>query len=88
MPHLRASLGKVWTLLFSVCIFVLGHGLQGTLLSVRAGKEEMSDQIVGLMVSAYFLGYLASSLVSPRWCGRPVISEPLLRSLRLPRPSR
>lgn len=66
MQQLRGFIGQTWALLFSVSVLVLGNGLQGTLLSVRAGIEGMGDHLIGFMMSAYFLGYLAGSLLSPR----------------------
>lgn len=66
MQQLRGFIGQTWVLLFSVGLLVLGNGLQGTLLGVRAGIEGMGDHLVGFMMSAYFLGYLAGSLCSPR----------------------
>lgn len=56
----------VAALLASVGFLVLGNGLQGTLLVVRAGQEGFRSEIIGAMMSAYFAGYALGSLMLPR----------------------
>lgn len=53
---------SVATLLLSVCVLVAGNGLQGTLLSVRAQIEGFSTLEIGLMGTAYFVGFLGGCL--------------------------
>ena len=53
-------------LLLSALLLVLGNGLQGTLLSVRAGMEGMAQDDIGFMMSAYFAGFILGSLYIPR----------------------
>jgi MFS family permease len=67
---LRAVLLPVSALLASVVLLVLGNGLQGTLLGVRAGFEGMGATTVGVIMSAYFFGYLFGSLHSPAMVAR------------------
>lgn len=57
-------------LLLSIVLLVLGNGLQGTLLGVRAGLEGMTTATVGVIMSAYYLGYLGGSLLSPALVAR------------------
>jgi len=38
---------------------MLGDGLQGTLLAVRAGQEGFSATITGLVMSSFYLGFLS-----------------------------
>jgi len=64
------SLRPVRALLISVAILVLGNGLQGTLLAVRAGLEGFPEWAIGAMMSAYFAGYLAGSMFLPRAVAR------------------
>ncbi|MCT7373733.1 MFS transporter [Chelativorans salis] len=59
-------IAPVATLLASVGLLVLGNGLQGTLLVVRAGQEGFRSETIGLMMSAYFAGYALGSVVLPR----------------------
>lgn len=62
-PNSRLQIGA---LLAGIALLVLGNGLQGTLIGVRAGLENMGSQTIGMVMSAYFVGYVASSLLVPR----------------------
>ena len=72
MKSLRAActrglvLAPVAALLMSVAFLMLGNGLLGTLLIVRAGQEEFSSGTIGAMMSAYFSGFTIGALVLPR----------------------
>jgi MFS family permease len=57
---------RLTALLLSVGIMVVGNGLAGTLLGVRAGLEGMRAESIGLLMSAYFLGFALGSYFSPR----------------------
>jgi len=59
-------LAPVAALLMSVAFLMLGNGLLGTLLIVRAGQEEFSSGSIGAMMSAYFSGFTIGALVLPR----------------------
>jgi MFS family permease len=59
-------LAPVAALLLSVAFLLLGNGLLGTLLVLRAGHEGFSSEIIGLMMSAYFAGYTVGALYLPR----------------------
>jgi MFS family permease len=65
--ELRTVLIQVGALLLSFAALVLGNGLQGTLLGVRAGLEGMSEKSIGIMMSAYFIGYMGGSILAPRF---------------------
>lgn len=62
----RSSAVPVTALLVSLTILVLGNGLQGTLLGVRAGLEGMAEESIGLFMSAFFAGHVVGSVLSPR----------------------
>ncbi|UUX49031.1 MFS transporter [Nisaea acidiphila] len=53
-------------LLLSIAILLMGNGLQGTLLPVRAGMEAFGSVEIGILGSAYFLGFMAGCLYGPR----------------------
>lgn len=53
-------------LLLSVAILLMGNGLQGTLLPVRAGMEAFAPVEIGILGSAYFLGFMGGCLYGPR----------------------
>ena len=56
---------KTWALFFGFAIISLAHGLQGTLLGVRAIVEGFSFVSTGLVVAGYYVGYLAGSMLIP-----------------------
>lgn len=64
------ALRSVWALLLGMGILMLGHGLQGTLLPVRASLEAFGTAVIGLVMSGYFLGLLAGALLTPRLVAR------------------
>lgn len=61
-----ASLAPVWALLISVAFLLMGNGLQGTLLPVRAQLENFSSLEIGILGSSYFLGFALGCLLAPR----------------------
>jgi len=58
-------LTKTWALFFGFAIICLAHGLQGTLLGVRAITEGFSFISTGFIVAGYYVGYLAGSILIP-----------------------
>lgn len=59
------TLVRVGTLLLAVAVLLVGHGLQLTLLPIRAEALGWSTNAIGLTGSAYFLGFVAGCLVIP-----------------------
>ena len=55
-------LAPVAPLLVGVAILLIGQGLQGTLLPLRANLEGFSTLTIGLMGGAYFLGFTLGCL--------------------------
>lgn len=45
---------------------MLGDGLQGTLLAVRADQEGFSTTKTGLIMSSFYVGFLCGSITAPR----------------------
>jgi len=62
----RAALVSSWALLLGFGILMLGDGLQGTLLAVRADLEGFSTTLTGLIMSTFYLGFLLGSILTPR----------------------
>ena len=56
----------IGALLSGVALLLLGTGLMNTLLALRGSAEGFSDQTLGLLGSAYFLGFIAGTYVCPR----------------------
>ncbi|TCS62269.1 MFS transporter [Primorskyibacter sedentarius] len=54
-----------WALLLGMMLLMLGNGLQGSLLSVRGGEAGFSAFEMSMVMSAYFLGFLFSSRMTP-----------------------
>jgi len=54
-----------WALLLGVLLLMLGNGLQGTLLGVRGSAEGFSTTSMSIVMSAYFLGFLGGSRMTP-----------------------
>jgi MFS family permease len=59
-----------WPLLLGMGILMLGAGLQSTLLGVRATIEEFPTPITGVIMSCYYVGYLAGTLLAPQMLRR------------------
>jgi MFS family permease len=55
-----------WALLMSMGLLMLGNGLQGSLIGLRATLEGFSTQFAGLLMSAYFVGFLLGSTLTPK----------------------
>ena len=66
MKQIQEAVISVWPLFFGLGFLMLGNGLQGTLLSVRANGEGFAVVMTGLIMSMYYLGFLAGSVYAPR----------------------
>ncbi|MFW5969634.1 MAG: MFS transporter [Halofilum sp. (in: g-proteobacteria)] len=56
---------SVWALLLGMGMLMLGNGMQGTLLGLRASDEGFSGTVTGLVMSGYFAGFLGGAFLSP-----------------------
>lgn len=54
------------SLLLSTALLLVGQGMQLTLLPLRATSNGLSDFLIGVSASAYFLGFVAGCLLIPR----------------------
>lgn len=54
-----------WALMLGMLLLMLGNGLQGTLLGVRGAIENFDSNWMGLIMSAYFIGFLGGSKMTP-----------------------
>jgi len=64
---------KTWALFFGFAIIRLAHGLQGTLLGVRAIIEGFSYITIGFIVAGYYVGFLCGSIIIPGLISFPSI---------------
>ncbi|WP_191061692.1 MFS transporter [Geminicoccus harenae] len=60
---------SAWSLLLGMGLLMLGHGLQGTLLPLRAAHEGFALSATGIMMSAYYLGLVAAPFIVPHFVG-------------------
>lgn len=54
-----------FSLLAATAILLLGSGLLGTLVALRAGAESFSQSMIGLIMSGFFMGYVIGSYLCP-----------------------
>lgn len=55
-----------FSLLAATAILLLGSGLLGTLVALRAGIESFPQFIIGLIMSGFFMGYVIGSYLCPK----------------------
>ena len=63
----KPQLLLVWSLLFGVALIAVCSGMQGTLLGLRASLEDFEVDTIGLIMSAYYIGFLLGARIVPRW---------------------
>ena len=59
-----------WALFLGMGAIMLAYGFQGSLLGVRAVKEEFSLTATGFMMSGYFVGYFIGAIIIPKLISR------------------
>lgn len=64
------TLLSVLSLLLSTALLLIGHGMQLTLLPLRAAVNGMSELLIGVSASCYFLGFVVGCLAIPRLIAR------------------
>ena len=67
MDHVLRS---AWPLFLGMALLMLGNGLQGTLLGVRADIEGFATAVTGIVMSGFYAGLLAGAVFAPRLIGR------------------
>jgi MFS family permease len=58
-------LATTWPLLLGIMLLMVGNGVQGTLLGIRGGIEGFTTFQMSIVMSAYFLGFLFGSRMTP-----------------------
>ena len=56
---------SIFSLLLGIGIILIGAGFLGTVLGMRAVLENFSEVVTGLVMSAYFLGFIVGAYVCP-----------------------
>ncbi|GHG87455.1 MFS transporter [Pseudodonghicola xiamenensis] len=67
---MKQVLSSAWALLLGVGLLMIGNGLQGTLLGVRGEIEGFSTLQMSFVMSAYFVGFLGGSRLTPEMIRR------------------
>lgn len=62
---LTRALAPFFSLLLATSILLIGNGLQGTLIPLRAGLEHFATTTIGAIGSVYFAGFLAGCVLGP-----------------------
>src|SRR5690606_33124518 len=60
----------ILALLIAVAVLLLGNGMLGTLVGLRAGLHGFPAQLTGVVMSAYFGGFVLGSLGGPALIAR------------------
>jgi len=64
------ALRSTWALFLGLGLIMLGNGLQGTLISIRAQFEVFDNTTTGLIIGGYFFGFFLGSTIVPKMVGR------------------
>lgn len=54
-----------WALFLGIALIMVGNGLQASLLGVRATMESFDTTVTGVIMSAFYVGFLAGSALTP-----------------------
>lgn len=64
------QLASLAAILLTTLVFLVGNGLLNTLIPVRAHLEGFSTLAIGVIGSAYFVGFVLGCFSGPRWLAR------------------
>src|SRR5476651_2569148 len=67
---MRKQLLAIGAILFSTALYIVGNGLIGVLIPVRAHLEGFSNLALGIIGSAYFAGFVLGCFAGPRLLAR------------------
>jgi len=65
-----AAVASSWALFLGIALMMLGNGLQGSLLGIRASLEGFPTTVTGILMSGYYAGFLVGSLLTPKLVAR------------------
>ena len=63
----RSLVGAVSPLFIGLAFLMVGNGLIGSLLGIRAASEGFPTSIIGVVMALYYVGFLVGSLKIPGW---------------------
>ncbi|RAL20115.1 MFS transporter [Lujinxingia litoralis] len=62
---MQAAIRHSWALFVGIALIMLGNGLQTSLLGLRATLEGFDTTATGVIMSAFYVGFLAGSKLTP-----------------------
>jgi MFS family permease len=65
-----AAVAGSWALFVGIALMMLGNGLQGSLLGIRASLEGFPTTLTGVLMSGYYAGFLIGSVLAPKLVAR------------------
>lgn len=63
----RNVVAPVLPLFGGLTLLMVGNGLLGSLLGIRADLEGFPTVVIGVVMAMYYVGFLLGSLIIPRW---------------------
>ena len=60
-----AAIAATWALLLGMALWMIGNGLQASLVGLRATLEGFSTTTTGLVMSGYYIGFMLGSILTP-----------------------
>lgn len=63
----RGVVTSVLPLFAGLALVMVGNGLLGSLLGIRADLEGFPTVVIGVVMAMYYVGFLVGSLTIPRW---------------------
>ena len=66
---MMAQLRSIIPLLVAAALLLSANGMQNTILALRAIENDFSDFIIGLLYSAYFLGFVGGCQYGQQFIG-------------------
>jgi MFS family permease len=63
----RGFVTSVLPLFVGLALLMVGNGLLGSLLGIRADLEGFPTVVIGVVMAMYYVGFLVGSLTIPRW---------------------
>ena len=67
---MRSTYWPLSSLFAAVALLVIGVGLLFSVIGLRAGQAQFPDLVTGLVMSAYFAGFIAGTWLCPKLIGR------------------
>ena len=64
------AIKSAWALFLGLAFIMVGNGLQGSLVAVRAQFEVFNTSVIGFVMAGYFVGFFLGSLIVPRLVAR------------------